>query len=64
MPKSKPDPKCKDCGGKGIIELFTSSVECSCVSDEQSEFKSCKFMEKFKYIDLELKLISPKDYPT
>lgn len=31
MSNGKPDPKCQDCGGKGVIELFTSSSKCECV---------------------------------
>ena len=27
----KPDPKCKECNGTGLITLFTSTIKCRCL---------------------------------
>lgn len=34
MPSGNPDPNCKDCKGKGKIDLFISSSICDCVNKE------------------------------
>ncbi len=44
MPKGEPDP---DCGGKGVIELFTSSSRCDCVDRESITTTGCPI--KYSY---------------
>lgn len=43
-----PDKKCPECGGTGVIVLFSSSRKCDCI--EQTESCPKKYRMKLDYI--------------